>query len=89
MISGFDRYFQIVRCFRDEALRKDRQLEFTQVDIEMAFVDESDIRQLMEEYMQTIFNQLLGIRLEVPFPKISYQQAMETYGSDKPDLRYD
>jgi aspartyl-tRNA synthetase len=88
MISGFDRYFQIVRCFRDEALRKDRQLEFTQVDIEMSFVDESDIRLLMEEYMQTIFYQLLGIQLEVPFPKISYKQAMATYGSDKPDLRY-
>jgi len=89
MISGFDRYFQIVRCFRDEALRKDRQLEFTQVDIEMSFIDESDIRQLMEEYMQVIFNRLLGIQIEIPFPEIPYQQAMENYGSDKPDLRYD
>jgi aspartyl-tRNA synthetase len=89
MISGFDRYFQIVRCFRDEALRKDRQLEFTQVDIEMSFIDESDIRQLMEEYMQVIFNRLLGIQIEIPFLKIPYQQAMENYGSDKPDLRYD
>lgn len=89
MISGFDRYFQIVRCFRDEDLRKDRQLEFTQLDVEMSFIDESDIMELMEEYLQTVFNQLLGIELERPFPRLSYQQAMEDYGSDKPDLRYD
>lgn len=89
MISGFDRYFQIVRCFRDEDLRKDRQLEFTQLDIEMSFIDESDIMQLMEEYLQSVFDQLLGIKLERPFPRIPYQQAMEDYGSDKPDLRYD
>jgi aspartyl-tRNA synthetase len=89
MVAGFDRYFQIVRCFRDEDLRKDRQLEFTQVDVEMSFIEESDIRRLMEEYMQNIFSQLLGIQIEKPFPEISYQQAMESYGSDKPDLRYD
>lgn len=89
MISGFDRYFQIVKCYRDEDFRKDRQPEFTQVDVEMSFVDEEDIYYIMEEYMKVVFEKLLKTKIKTPFPRFSYQQAMENYGSDKPDLRYD
>ncbi len=89
MISGFDRYFQIVKCYRDEDLRKDRQPEFTQVDIEMSFVDEEDVFQVMEKYMARLFENLLNIVINTPIPRMSYDQAMENYGSDKPDLRYD
>jgi aspartyl-tRNA synthetase len=86
MISGFDRYFQIVRCFRDEALRADRQLEFTQIDIETSFIDLDDFFGLNEGLMETIFA-LTGRKVERPFPRLSYAEAMEKYGSDKPDLR--
>ena len=89
MISGFDRYFQIVRCYRDEDLRKDRQPEFTQVDIEMSFVDEEDIMNLMESYMKTVFKELLQVEIHTPFPRLTFEEAMGRYGSDKPDLRYD
>ena len=89
MISGFDRYFQIVKCYRDEDLRKDRQLEFTQVDIEMSFVEEEDIYGIMEKYMSLLFKNLLNITIETPFPRIPYDEAMGQYGSDKPDLRYE
>ncbi|MEJ2048649.1 MAG: aspartate--tRNA ligase [Calditrichota bacterium] len=89
MISGFDRYFQIVRCYRDEDLRKDRQPEFTQVDIEMSFVDEEDIMNLMEFYMKTVFHELLHVEIQTPFPRLTYEEVMKRYGSDKPDLRYD
>lgn len=89
MISGFDRYFQIVRCFRDEDLRKDRQPEFTQIDIEMSFVDEDDVIEVMEKYVQTVYKSVLGMDIETPFPRMTYQDVMEQYGSDKPDLRYD
>ena len=89
MISGYDRYFQIVKCFRDEDLRSDRQPEFTQIDIEMSFVDEQDIFEYMESLTKHIFKEVAQIDLPKSFPKLTYQEAMETYGSDKPDIRYD
>ena len=86
MVSGFDRYFQIVRCFRDEALRADRQLEFTQIDIEMSFIDRDDFFALNEGLMEALFA-LTGQKLARPFPRLTYPEAMDKYGSDKPDLR--
>jgi len=87
MISGFDRYYQIVKCFRDEDLRKDRQPEFTQLDLEMSFITEEDIFSLIEELFKEIFRKLLGIDLKTPFPRIKYEECLKKYGSDKPDLR--
>src|SRR6202521_1960492 len=87
MISGFDRYYQIVRCFRDEDLRADRQPEFTQLDIETSFLDQSHIQELMEGLMRHFFREVLGTELADPFPRITYAQALRRYGSDKPDLR--
>jgi aspartyl-tRNA synthetase len=89
MVSGFDRYVQIVKCFRDEDLRADRQPEFTQIDIEMSFVDESDIQDVTEGLMQLVFRELMGVEISLPLPRITYKEAMELYGSDKPDLRFD
>lgn len=88
MISGFDRYFQIVRCFRDEDLRADRQPEFTQIDIEMSFIDREDIYSLMEGMMQSLFQDTLGINLSLPFPRLTYEESMNLYGVDNPDLRF-
>ena len=87
MISGFDRYYQIVKCFRDEDLRADRQPEFTQIDIETSFLTEIEIRALMEGLIRTLFKEVLAVSLPDPFPIMSYAEAMSRYGSDKPDLR--
>lgn len=88
MAGGVDRYFQLARCLRDEDLRKDRQPEHTQIDIEMSFIREGDIYSLVEEMMAAIFREAVGITLETPFPRIAYDEAMNLYGSDKPDLRF-
>ena len=88
MIANYDRYFQIVKCFRDEDLRADRQPEFTQIDIEMSFIDEEDIFAHMEWLTRHVFKSVRGIDLPDPFQRLTYADAMETYGSDKPDLRY-
>jgi len=87
MMAGFDRYYQIVKCFRDEDLRADRQLEFTQIDVETSFLDEMEIRQLMEGLIVALFKEALGVDLPQPFPIMTYADAMRDYGSDKPDLR--
>lgn len=89
MVSGFDRYFQIVKCFRDEDLRADRQYEFTQIDVEMSFVDEENVFEMMEGLMKELFLQTSNFNLQTPFLRLSYKEAMETYGSDKPDLRFE
>jgi aspartyl-tRNA synthetase len=87
MVAGFDRYYQIVKCFRDEDLRADRQPEFTQIDIETSFLSELEIRKLMEELVRFVFREAAGIELPAPFPVLTYDEAMRDYGSDKPDLR--
>jgi len=87
MIAGFDRYYQIVKCFRDEDLRADRQPEFTQVDVETSFMNQAEITALMEELMRNVFKSVLGVDLPNPFPRMAYDEAMALYGSDKPDLR--
>jgi aspartyl-tRNA synthetase len=87
MVAGFDRYYQITKCFRDEDLRADRQPEFTQVDIETSFLDEHQITALMEEMIRNVFREALAVELPQPFPRMSYAEAMRRFGSDKPDLR--
>ncbi len=88
MISGCDKYFQIVKCFRDEDLRSDRQPEFTQIDLEMSFVDESDVRNLVEDLITTIFKKVNNVTIKKPFPILSYHDSINKYGTEKPDLRY-
>jgi len=88
MISGFEKYYQIVRCFRDEDLRADRGPEFTQLDMEMSFVDRDDIFNLVEEMFACLFNKLFNIKIKIPFIKMDYQEAISGYGTDKPDLRF-
>ncbi len=88
MVSGFDRYYQIVKCFRDEDLRADRQPEFTQIDVEMSFVHEEDVFSVMEGLMKEIFKKIKNIDIKTPLPRLTFDEAMEKYGSDKPDLRF-
>ena len=88
MVSGFDRYYQIVRCFRDEDLRADRQPEFTQLDIETSFIDEDQIMSLTEDMLRDVFAKTMEIALPNPFPRMTYAEAMDRFGSDKPDLRF-
>ena len=89
MVSGFDRYFQIVRCFRDEDLRLDRQPEFTQIDLEMSFVVEDDVQLVIEKLMAALWKDVLGVTVPTPFPRLTHAEAVGKYGSDKPDLRFD
>ncbi len=89
MVSGFDKYFQIVKCFRDEDLRADRQPEFTQLDLEMSFVDEEDVHREIEGCFKALYKDILGLELQFPLPSMTYAEAMNTYGTDKPDLRWD
>ena len=88
MVAGFDRYIQLARCFRDEDLRADRQPEFTQIDMEMSFADETDIMQIIEGFMKRLFAETLGVELQMPLPRYTYRECMERFGSDKPDMRY-
>src|SRR5690606_23204092 len=86
-VAGFDRYSQIARCFRDEALRADRQLELTQLDMEFAWVEEQEVQGTTEALVRDVFREVKGVELPDPFPRMSYAEAMRRYGSDKPDLR--
>ncbi len=88
MVAGFDRYYQVVKCFRDEDLRADRQPEFTQIDLEMSFVDREDVIKLMEEMLVRVIKDTKGVDVETPFPRMSYKEVMDRYGIDKPDLRF-
>ncbi len=89
MVAGYDRYFQIVKCFRDEDLRADRQLEFTQIDVEMSFINQEFVFSMFENLMKMLYKDVWGRELETPIPRLTYEEAMEKYGSDKPDLRFD
>lgn len=89
MVAGFDRYMQIARCFRDEDLRADRQPEFTQIDVEMSFVDMEDVLSMIEGFVKRLFKEAIGREVETPLPRLTYKEAMERYGSDKPDTRYE
>ncbi|MBT2747968.1 MULTISPECIES: aspartate--tRNA ligase [unclassified Lysobacter] len=89
MVAGFDRYYQIARCFRDEALRADRQLEFTQLDMEFAWVSERDVQDTVEDMIRVVFKESIDVELDAQFPRMTYAEAMRRYGSDKPDLRID
>ena len=89
MLSGFDRYMQIARCYRDEDLRADRQPEFTQIDLEMSFVEPEDVYSIAEGYIKRLFKEVLNVDIPTPLPRLKYVDAMNDYGSDKPDTRFD
>ncbi|MBU1094037.1 MAG: aspartate--tRNA ligase [Firmicutes bacterium] len=89
MVAGFEKYFQVARCFRDEDLRADRQPEFTQIDIEASFVDQQDVQEIVEKVMVNTFKKVLNVEVKTPFLQMTYQEAMEKYGNDKPDMRYE
>src|SRR5438445_4275909 len=89
MVAGLERYYQIARCFRDEDFRADRTPEFTQLDVEMSFLDEEDIYALTEELLAELWRDVLGVELPTPFPRLSYAESMRRFGSDKPDLRFE
>lgn len=88
MVAGTDRYYQIVKCFRDEDLRADRQPEFTQIDLEMSFVDVDDVIEIQERYLERLFRELMDVQIQIPLPRLTYDEAMERFGSDKPDTRF-
>ena len=88
MVAGYDKYFQVARCFRDEDLRADRQPEFTQIDLEMSFVEEADVMQVVERFVSKAFTAALGIPFPGPVPRMCYDEAMGRFGSDAPDTRY-
>src|SRR5207248_1217161 len=88
MVAGFERYFQIVKCFRDEDLRLDRQPEFTQIDVEMSFVTQDDVFTVVEELVSTLWKEVLGVEIPKPYPRMEFEQSMREYGNDKPDLRF-
>ena len=88
MVAGFDRYIQLARCFRDEDLRADRQPEFTQIDLEMSFVDMDDVIDMQEGFLKRLFKELMNVEIKTPLPRLTWKEAMERYGSDKPDIRF-
>src|SRR6516165_3576929 len=88
MVSGFDRYFQIARCFRDEDQRANRQLEFTQLDVEMSFVDDHDVTNTMEKLVAAMAREFTGLDIKLPLPRLDHHDVMERFGSDRPDLRF-
>ena len=88
MISGFDKYIQLARCFRDEDLRADRQPEFTQIDLEMSFVDTDDILEVLEGFIKRLYKEILNVDITTPLPRLTFDEAMSRYGSDKPDTRF-
>src|SRR5204863_8858824 len=88
MVAGYDKYFQIARCLRDEDLRADRQPEFTQLDMEMSFVEIDDIFRVIEGLVASVFEQCVGVKIPLPLPRLKYAEAMLRYGTDKPDMRY-
>ena len=88
MVAGFDKYFQVARCFRDEDLRADRQPEFTQLDMEMSFVEEEDVFAAWERVLRETWREAMGLELSLPFPRLRWEEAMERFGVDKPDMRF-